>query len=216
MAHLQSNLSKMYFPSEKLRKLFDGQNMNNDHEAGNVSERQKGSEGIAQKSFLVTAETVTISQNTSLSRNITFLLGMAGTLPYLPVWLSHTWLGRTSTSALCPTSASSLQQQFYNFFFLITSNTTPQMSYFHAQENFFILSQLFCCSLCRHHFPRLFPPPNYHVSCRSDKSFFREQKQNYGAHRELLFVLYLPHSDSQTAAPMHTCPPWTGTSADLP
>lgn len=141
MAHLQSNLSKMYFPSEKLRKLFDGQNMNDDHEAGNVSERQKGSEGIAQKTFLVTAETVTISQNTSLSRNITFLLGMAGTLPYLLAWLSHTWLGRTSTSALCPTSASSLQQQFYNFFFLITSNTTPQMSYFQAQENFSILSQ---------------------------------------------------------------------------
>lgn len=206
----------MYFPSEKLRKLFDGQNMNDDHEAGSVSERQKGSEGIAQKSFLVTAETVTISQNTSLSRNITFLLGMAGTLPYLPVWLSHTWLGRTSTSALCQHQHPLYNRSFTIFFFLITSNTIPQMSYFHDQVNFSILSQLFCCSLCRHNFPRLFPPPNYHVSCWSDKSFFREQKQNYRAHQELLFVLYLPHSDSQTAAPMHTCPPWTGTSADLP
>lgn len=120
MAHLQSNLSKMYFPSEKLRKLFDGQNMNNDHEAGNVSERQKGSEGIAQKSFLVTAETVTISQNTSLSRNITFLLGMAGTLPYLPVWLSHTWLGRTSTSALCQH-----QHPLYNSSFTIFFSSLP-------------------------------------------------------------------------------------------
>lgn len=28
--------------------------------------------------------------------------------------------------------------------------------------------------------------------------------------------LYLPHSDSQTAAPRSTCPPWTETSADPP
>lgn len=68
----------------------------------------------------------------------------------------------------------------------------------------------------RHHCPRLFPLPNYHIFCRSHKSFFREEKQDYRAHWQLLFALYLPRSDSQTVAPMHTCPPWTGTSADLP
>lgn len=179
----------------------------------------EASERIAQKCFLVTAETVTISQNISLSRNSHFPL-RCGRNSAIFASLVVTHLAKAGQASLPPAQH---QHPLYNRSFTIF----PHYQHHHCSNVSFIsILKKICPSYHniilllfmkgRHHFPRLFPLSNYHVFCRSHKPFFREEKQDYRAHRELLFALYLPRSDSQTVAPMHTCPPWTGTSADLP
>lgn len=84
MEHLQSNLSKPYLPSEKQWKHFDGQNIKDDYETGNASEKQrKHQKGLHKKASWSLQRLSPFHRILPLAETSTFLLSVAGTLPYL-------------------------------------------------------------------------------------------------------------------------------------
>lgn len=106
------------------------------------------SEGIPQKCFLVLQRLSTFHRIFPWAEIATFLLGVAGTLPYLPVWLSHTWLRQDKHHCLLP-NISILSTTGVLQFFLTTNTTTAQMSLLFPFWRKFVhpTTTLFCCSL---------------------------------------------------------------------
>lgn len=141
-AYPQSNLSRPYLPSEKLWKHFDGQNIKRWLWSKQyLKKAAQASEGIAQKGFLVTPESVTISQNTSLSRNIHSPLRCGRNSARFSS-LVVTQLARQDKPHCILPNITILSARGVSQFFpsLPTTPLLKCLSYLHAQENLSIPS----------------------------------------------------------------------------